>query len=84
MMRARYSGRLFAIGLAVLGIVEPARACYVCFGDPNSGMVKGAVAGVLVLFGIIGTVLTGIAGTGLFWIHRSRKLARLDQAETAA
>ena len=57
-------------------LASPSRAlaCAVCFGDPESSMAKGAVAGVLVLMGVIAFVLAGVAGTGLFWIQRSRRL----------
>ena len=54
------------------------RACAVCFGDPESPLVKGAAAGVLVLVGVITFVLLGVAGTGMFWVHRSRRLARVE------
>ena len=66
---------------ALWSAVQPAVACSVCFGDPDSPMAKGAVMGVLVLGGFIGFVLLGIAGTGLFWIHRSRKLARKERTQ---
>ncbi|MCH7873073.1 MAG: hypothetical protein IID33_15360 [Planctomycetes bacterium] len=46
-------------------------------------MVKGAAAGVLVLVGVISFVLLGVAGTGMFWVHRSRRLARgVEEATT--
>lgn len=75
-----------ALRIAVLACVlmgRPAYACSVCFGDPNSPLVKGAVMGVLVLGGVIGFVLTGVAGTCLFWLHRSRRLARDTDQEQA-
>jgi hypothetical protein len=37
-------------------------------------MARGVVAGVVVLVGIVSCVLAGVAGTGLYWIHRSRRL----------
>lgn len=55
--------------------VQPVRACAVCFGDPESDMAKGAIAGIMVLTGFIGFVLLGVTGTGLYWIHRSRQLS---------
>ncbi len=72
--------------MAVLASVlmwRPAHACSVCFGDPNSPLVKGAAMGVLVLGGVIGFVLTGVAGTCLFWLHRSRRLAHNTDQEQA-
>lgn len=53
----------------------PALACSVCYGDPQSSMVQGAVMGVLVLVVIVGSVLAGIAGIGIVWLQRSRKFA---------
>ena len=68
--------RALLIGLAVIGFTgAPAAACSTCFGDPESSMVKGALMGVYVLVGIVSFVLAGIAGTSLFWLHRSRLVA---------
>ena len=58
-----------------------ALACAVCFGDPDSPMAKGVVWGVLVLVGIVSFVLAGVAGTALFWLHRSRHLPAQDRLE---
>ena len=63
--------------LACLGVLlsaQPALACSVCYGDPNSAMTQGAQAGVLVLLGVIGVVLTGLASLLLFWARRAAKL----------
>jgi len=57
-----------------MGEVQQLKACAVCFGDPESDMARGAVAGMIVLASIVGFVLMGIAGTGLYWVHRSRQL----------
>ena len=57
-----------------LTLSDSAFACSVCFGDPDSPMTKGAVAGVYVMMGFIGFVLTGIAGTACFWMFRSRHI----------
>lgn len=65
-----------AVALGLAG--APAGACSTCFGDPDSEMVKGAVMGVYVLVGVVSFVLAGIAGTGLFWIHRSRRIELED------
>jgi len=63
------------------GTPQHAHACAVCFGDPNSPLTKGALWGVAVMAGVIGSVLACIAGTGLYWIHRSRKLRATDVTE---
>lgn len=49
-------------------------ACATCFGNPDSPLAKGALAGVFVLFGFIAFVLVGVAGVSVFWFHRSRHL----------
>jgi len=65
----------------VLSLCEAASACSVCFGEPDSSMVKGAVMGVYVMVGVVGSVLAGVAGTGLFWLQRSRRIIReMDQS----
>ncbi len=66
--------RLFTC-LAVLGfLADSVAACAVCYGDPDSEMVRGAFMGVVVMIGVVSAMLACIAGTGLFWMHRSRKL----------
>ena len=63
--------------LACLGVLlsaAPALACSVCYGDPNSAMVQGAKAGVLVLLGVVGVVLTGVASLLIFWMRRAARL----------
>ncbi len=63
--------------LACLGVLlssQPALACSVCYGDPNSAMTQGAQAGVLVLLGVVGVVLTGLGSLLLFWMHRAAHL----------
>ncbi len=72
------SVQLALITLFVCTTVEQASACAVCFGDPESRMAKGVVAGVLVLVGVIGMVLLGVASMGVWWMLRSRRLARIS------
>lgn len=67
--------RLTVLVAALLAHATRVDACAVCFGDPDSSMAKGVVAGVFVLFGVVSLVLLGVVGTGLFWVHRSRRLA---------
>lgn len=61
-----------AVAIGVM-IPEVARACAVCYGNPESDMAKGAAAGVLVLMGIVVSVLAGIIGVTLFWMRRARR-----------
>lgn len=75
--RRRFSGFGLLLIVSVLLIAtEQVQACAVCFGDPDSRMVKGVVAGVLVLVGVISAVLAGVASVGVCWMQRSRRLDR--------
>ena len=46
------------------------RACSACYGDSNSSMSKGLVAGITVLLGVVVTVLGGIA---TFFVYIAKK-----------
>ncbi len=74
------------IGLASLLIVQPALACSVCVGgDPNASMNQGLQAGMLVLLGVVGIVLTGLASLFLFWVRRAAHLeAQVEEVEEAS
>ena len=69
---------LFCVLLLALLTVEELLACAVCFGDPNSPMVHGAMAGVWFLLGVVGFVLSSILGMTFYWIRRAR-LVQLQQ-----
>lgn len=77
--------RLLSVAFGLKSVATPqiSQACSTCFGDPQSPMAQGAVAGVWVLVGFIGFVLLGIVGTGLFWIHRGRRLQMQTDSITA-
>ena len=69
--------QLRAIMMAVaIGILSPtmANACPVCFGDPNSPLVKGANNGVWVLLGIIALVQIGFVALFISFWKRARQL----------
>jgi len=70
--------------LAALLTAQPVLACSVCYGDPNSAMTQGAQAGVLVLLGVVGVVLTGLASLLVFWMRRAAHLERLVGADEKA
>jgi hypothetical protein len=53
-------------------------ACSVCFGDGESAQGRAMKAGILVMLGIIGTVLSGFGGLFLYWMSRSRRLATMQ------
>ena len=76
-MICRGPHRICAGLTALMGCIlasPEAFACSVCFGDPESPMSQGVVWGVVAMIGVVGFVLIGVAGTGLFWLHRSRRL----------
>ncbi len=82
--RVRKTPGVVLSAMAVLALVltgSDALACATCFGDPDSNMSKGVVWGVVVLAGIVGFVLAGVAGVGVFWMQRSR---RLNQPDTSS
>lgn len=58
--------------------------CAVCMGDPDSLMVEGAKAGVLVLAFIIVSVLGGITAVAIFWARRARALDEARRAPALA
>ena len=66
--------------LAALLTAQPVLACSVCYGDPNSAMTQGTQAGVLVLLGVVGVVLTGFGSLLLFWIRRAAQLEAVEEA----
>lgn len=52
---------------AVIALVTPvaARACPVCFGEPDSHQARGIRAAILVLGGVTGLLVAWIAGVVL-------------------
>jgi hypothetical protein len=66
--------------LAAILSTKSALACSVCYGDPDALMTKGIQAGVLILLGVVGTVLTGVASLLLFWIRRATNLERQSRS----
>lgn len=65
-----------AVILVCLSTARPAWACAVCFGDPNSDMVKGANAGIIVMLVIVYTLLLGMAGIAGFWAFKARRISK--------
>lgn len=66
---------LVTAGVLHLSTIPFAQACSVCYNDPDSPLTKGAITGVLVLFGVIVTVLGLILTLALSWIKRARTLS---------
>ena len=86
MSRKRLASVSIALLVCLAGLLtaQPVLACSVCYGDPNSAMSQGAQAGVLVLLGVVGVVLTGLASLLVFWMRRAANLERLVSADEKA
>ncbi len=65
-----------ALTLVPLTAAQPAAACAVCFGNPESPLTKGVGAGVLVLVGVVSVLLLGVASVAAFWTIRARRFHR--------
>ncbi len=63
---------------------SPIWACSVCFGDPNSSMVKGAKAGIIFLAIMIYGLLMGMGGVVAFWVYRAKKLAATNAVNSVS
>lgn len=73
--RATGNWQLFAALLMLLA-AQPLAACPVCFGDPNSQMVKSTNNGVLFMLGVIGFVQVGFVALFYTFWRRARALRR--------
>ena len=67
------------VAFVAIAVPTIAAACPVCFGDPNSAMVKGTNNGVFFLLGVIGFVQIGLGAMFVGFWRRARSLrARRD------
>jgi hypothetical protein len=78
-------GAHFQLGLALafLGCAlcpEQALACATCFGQSDSPLAQGMNMGILALLGVIGMVLSGVAG---FFVFLGRKSAQANARAAA-
>jgi len=64
---------LLAVGILLMSNAR-AWACAVCQGDPDSGLTKGAKAGVLLLALVTYGMLMGFVGIAACWIVRARRM----------
>jgi len=55
-------------------------ACPMCFGGPDTGQVRAAKIGVLVLLGFIVPLLVAIAFIARSWARRARALQKAESA----
>lgn len=68
-----FSTGFWAVAAGTLVFTREAAACSVCLGDPESPMVKGAVAGIIVMLVLVYGVLAGFIGfTAMRVIRRQR------------
>jgi hypothetical protein len=70
--------RIALAAVVLLGLANPALACPVCFGNPNSAQMKGAQAGILALLLVTISVLSGIAG--FFFIYLRRRIRMFEES----
>ena len=78
MTRQQRVSALLGVGVALL-CAQSALGCSVCYGEPGSPMVEGANAGILVLLGVVGAVLTGFASLLVFWMRRASRLSETQR-----
>ena len=71
--RARFAVAV-VIAVAVLGAVEPAMACPVCFGESDSPMAQGMNNGIFFLLGVIGTVQIGFVALFVSFRRRGKEV----------
>jgi hypothetical protein len=65
-----------ALAMFVLALASSAaRACAVCYGEPDSPVSKGLTWAIIALGAIVVCVLAGIVG---FFVHANRSAAELD------
>lgn len=72
--------RVIPLALLVAASAAPGFPCSVCFGDPTSSLTRGAQAGVILLGMVVYFVLMAMAGIGIVWHLRARKLAEASSA----
>ena len=61
------------IAVALLGVVEPAMACPVCWGESDSPMARGMNNGIVFLLGVIGTVQVGFVALFVSFRRRGKE-----------
>ncbi len=66
-----------SLGLAILSQPGGARACAVCYGEPDSPASQGLTMAILALAVVVMGVLGGVVA---FFVQASRKAGRLEAA----
>jgi hypothetical protein len=70
------------VPLALLLASPAARACSVCFGNSDSNLTKGMLAGVFVLLLVVLSVLGGLAALFVYLARRAAATAALENQST--
>ena len=70
---------LALIALLVTRAPDPALACPVCFGDPNSPMTKSTTNAVWFLLGIVGFVQIGFVALFVTFWRRARAMKKFRE-----
>lgn len=65
----------------LLAAPRAALACPVCFGQSDSPMAAATNAGIWLMLGVVGVMLSGFAGFFIYLSRRMKRLSRLEQAE---
>lgn len=55
-----------------------ALACPVCFGESDSPMAAATNAGIWLMLGVVGVMLTGFASFFVYLIRRAKRLAEVE------
>lgn len=67
------------LAFALLFAPRSVEACSVCFGNSDSKLTQGAMAGVLVLLLVVLAVIGGFVALFIFLARRAAAVAALDQ-----
>lgn len=70
------------LALCIVLVPQAANACSVCFGNSDSKMTQGMLAGVLVLLLVVLSVLGGFAALFIFLARRAAATAALENQST--
>jgi hypothetical protein len=66
--------KLLGIVVVSFFVMEPARACPVCYGVTDASTIAGVNFAILALLGVTGSVLAGFASFFLYIRKRSRMM----------
>ena len=74
--RATRFASAWVLAAVSLGFADFAKACAVCFGDPDAPMARGAASGVIVLAALIYCVLLSFGCITLYWVVKAQRHGR--------